>query len=260
MRGQYRKPKAFTLLELLVVIAILGMLAALLLPVLSEGQQRARRVACLANLRQNGIAITLYAADNNGSIPFGPKAPAFTSPLDFYPSTGAPTSLISLAKGAPVGLGLLLSQQLSAQPKVLFCPGSDQSADADAQLAKVGATQAESSFYYRHGSNTNIFDSGGITLPIAPKLDALGNNRKGLPIRALATDAQFICSPGMSAFGIVPSTHHRKRMTNLLHADGHALSQPNVDGRFTVDLSGSINLYSAFDLILRVLETADQSQ
>jgi prepilin-type N-terminal cleavage/methylation domain-containing protein/prepilin-type processing-associated H-X9-DG protein len=253
--------QGFTLIELLVVIAIIAVLAALLFPVLASSQQKARKTACLSNLRQVGVAMTLYASDNSGNIPYGPKAGAFTSPLDFYPSTGAPTSLISLGTGPPVGLGLLLSQQLSAQPKVLFCPGSDQPLDVDAQLANVGQRQAQCSFYYRHGGNTQIFDIPGTNpTPVPIRLDDLGNNRNGLPIRALVLDTQFLCAPGMATFGISPSTHHLQRFANILFADGHTLSKPNADQRFTVNLGANVNLYSAFDLILKVLETADEEQ
>jgi prepilin-type N-terminal cleavage/methylation domain-containing protein/prepilin-type processing-associated H-X9-DG protein len=252
--------RAFTLVEMLVVIAVIVILAALLLPALAAGQQKARKAACLSNLRQVGLAITLYANDNSGNIPYGPKAAAFTSPLDLYPSTGAPTSLISLSSGAPVGLGLLLSQQLSAQPRVLFCPGSDQSLNAEAQLANVGASQAQCSFYYRHAGNTQIFDGAGLSVPGPLKVDDLGRNRNGLPVRALVMDAQFVCSPGMASFGIFSSTQHQRRLANILFADGHAFSRPNLNQRFTVSLSGSANLYSAFDLILGVLEQADSEQ
>ncbi len=83
----------------------------------------------------------MYASENGGVIPYGPKAPPFTSPADLYPSTGAVTSLISLMNGQPAGLGLLLPSQLSQTPKVLFCPSSDQPEDAAAELANVGVGQ-----------------------------------------------------------------------------------------------------------------------
>src|SRR5207245_618060 len=95
-------PTGFTLIELLVVIAIIAILAALLLPALAAAREAGRKAACLSNLRQIGIAIHGYAPDYEGKIPYGPKAPPFTSPADFYPSTGAPTSLLSLRGGAPV--------------------------------------------------------------------------------------------------------------------------------------------------------------
>jgi hypothetical protein len=181
--------------------------------------------------------------------------------MDLYPSTGAPTSLISLGTGAPVGLGLLLSQHLGAQGKVLFCPGSDQPFDADLQLANVGVRQAQCGYYYRHGGNTRIFDPPDANAPPDHvKLDDLGMNRNGLPIRALVIDTQFLCPAGFAVFGISPSTHHRQKYVDVLFSDGHVLAYPNPDGRFTVNLVGAVNPYSAFDLILQVFERADTQQ
>jgi prepilin-type processing-associated H-X9-DG protein len=180
--------------------------------------------------------------------------------MNFYPSTGAPTSLISLANGAPVALGLLLHQELSSQPRVLFCPGTDQPADATVQLANVGVREAQCSYYYRHAGNTRIFDTPGQTNLFPIKLEALGQNRNGNPVRALVIDTQFLCSPGMATFGILPATSHQQRFANILFADGHVVSAPNSNARFSVDLSGGADLYSAFDMILRVLENADLLQ
>jgi hypothetical protein len=212
----------------------------------------------MSNLRQAGIAIQVYAYDGDGKIPYGPQAPPFTSPSDFYPSTGAPTSLISLRSGAAVGMGLLLPQQLSNQPKVLFCPGSDQPMDAGAELAKVGLAQAQCSYYYRHGGSTLLFDDPNATgAPDHLKLDNLGNNRNGLPIRALAMDVQFLSAPDLASFNVQTRTHHRRKFADILFSDGHAVSRPNTDGRFVVDLTDYSAIHDAFNKILSVLERAD---
>src|SRR5580698_9625068 len=60
---------AFTLIELLVVIAIIAILAAILMPVLSQGRRRALAIECVNNLKQDGGAILLYADENKDYLP-----------------------------------------------------------------------------------------------------------------------------------------------------------------------------------------------
>jgi prepilin-type N-terminal cleavage/methylation domain-containing protein/prepilin-type processing-associated H-X9-DG protein len=67
----FREPslKAFTLVELLVVIAVIAILAAVLLPVLSAAQSRAYGIYCINNLKQLGMGMAVYLADNNDTFP-----------------------------------------------------------------------------------------------------------------------------------------------------------------------------------------------
>lgn len=66
-----RSSAAFTLIELLVVIAIIAILAALLLPALAGGKERAMRTSCLNNIRQFLLASHMYGNDNNQRLPSG---------------------------------------------------------------------------------------------------------------------------------------------------------------------------------------------
>src|SRR5437899_8755657 len=64
---------AFTLLELLTVVAIIAILAALLLPALSKGKQKAQGITCMSNGKQLGAALHMYAGDFNDWLPPNPE-------------------------------------------------------------------------------------------------------------------------------------------------------------------------------------------
>src|SRR5881296_3732087 len=79
-----RRQKGFTLIELLVVIAIIGVLAGLLLPVLARAKESGRRSACMSNLRQLDIALSLYASENEGLFPPRSNLKRWPSQLQNY--------------------------------------------------------------------------------------------------------------------------------------------------------------------------------
>ncbi len=245
--------RAFTLVELLVVIAIVAVLLSVLVPALAKARASARVVACQANQRQLGVAVHAYAAEYDGLIPFGPDVSGPVDIFDFYRTTGMLTSLISTNAGEPVGLGLLLDEHLAAQPLALFCPGADQKVETDDELAKVGQTQAQGSYWYRHASRISQFD------PVDKRrlrLSTLAENRNGDPMRALAMDSNFVVHEQLALFGVVTRTHHESARVNVLLRDGSAATRNNADGRYTADVGARPD--EGPEMMLQAFETADR--
>lgn len=90
----------FTLIELLVVIAIIAILAAILFPVFAQAREKARAISCLSNLKQIGLAGTMYTQDYDETLPFAWSAQGgWYNLLDPYIKNGQSANL-NYATGA----------------------------------------------------------------------------------------------------------------------------------------------------------------
>src|SRR4051794_32701224 len=78
MKSSSKTARAFTLIELLVVISILGVLAALLLPAIGAAKRKARRTACIDNLRQINLGVRMYSDEALDASP-APKGTGLNS-------------------------------------------------------------------------------------------------------------------------------------------------------------------------------------
>jgi prepilin-type N-terminal cleavage/methylation domain-containing protein len=132
---QVCKRFGFTLIELLVVIAIIAILAAMLLPALAKAKQTAYKAQCGSNLKQWGIAVTMYAGDFADSFPDCGAVSAANSPAYFGPGWVALnfTNLYNayLYKNRPG----TTATGIRSQNDVLYCPTDTWHRKAEVGLA-----------------------------------------------------------------------------------------------------------------------------
>ena len=185
-----RRPRpAFTLIELLTVIAIIGILAAIIIPVVGRVRDAARAAQCLSNLRHIGTAARLYSEDNRGMTP----------PLNYnFPKTLWP---------------------YAHTPKPIEIAGNDLPADLAGSVFECPKAHADSA------PEVTTKRSYGVNLSLVPSIPPAEKETKGVPLSRVQVPSQAVFFGDVKNASILrPNSCHARHSSrmNVVFVDGHA--------------------------------------
>ena len=208
------RPGGFTLTELLVVIAIIGILAALLIPVIGSVRKSARNSICLSNLRQLGAAFQLYVADHRGCIP------PFTQNTIAWGSYGGATD-----SSKPLNAYVDKIDNKNKTADVFACPGD---------LALGGIDGSNPVFSWVGG------ETYGSSYSVNQAIYYAGYEVQSFRVANVLAPAQLILMGDMTMFAFsyqptwkITSWHGdtpAANVSNLVMFDGHVKSVPIITG------------------------------
>jgi prepilin-type N-terminal cleavage/methylation domain-containing protein/prepilin-type processing-associated H-X9-DG protein len=209
------KTKAFTLVELAVVVVMIGILASLLLSALSRTKARAKRLVCVNNLRQVGLAVRMYADTHQDTLPLTNSASIFYVCLVGFPNVNIGTNGLPIVAVPPEWTILLC-------PTDRFALGTERPWERASWM--IPGWWKDMPTYRFNGGNSESADYGGPSSPAGSRPGIAGKR-----LGAILEPARTVLLAENTAFGGSSSLHDPPKargeynnMRNMVgFVDGH---------------------------------------